>query len=697
MEEDRAISIVQEPEVSASSGVVPTPKIIVEQIVKDTLKPVTDQINDLLDLRVLDMCCGSGTFLISAYDYLKECFLRKLIGEEPRNSMLLYEESPGVYRLTLQAKRLILTRTLYGVDINPYASEVTKFSLLLKLLEEENSASITDFREMYGGKVLPNLGENIKCGNSLIDSKFFEFLPNALNNDDLLRKINPFDWEDEFPFLQGKKFDAILGNPPYVRIQHMVEYIPEEVKFYQSKKSSYVVAAKESPDKYYVFIQKALSLLNDTGYLGYIVPHRFFILKGGKSLRKYITSNSFLFKISHFGVTQVFPDYSTYTAILIVQKAKTNTVSFRRISKITPEVLDSSSTYMPYETSAFGQDPWIFVSPEIQKVFDKLKNRKTLSLDTIAEVSVGLQTSSNPIYIFTPKGETENTYTFEYKKKEYEVEKNLCLPVIFKTKFDLFDTAEATARLIFPYHVTADGTSLIDEADLQQSFPFGYAYLSDQKEDLLRRKIGGKKIKEHYELAERTNKTSPVKWYQFGRSQSLNRFHDSPKLVWSVMKQRAPYAYDPNNFQYTGGGNGPHYGLLIREDYKNYSLFYLMGILAHPIIERMVQAGASEFQGAYYSHGKQFIQNLPIPKIDFDNSVEKSKHDTIVEIVENLVSTKRSLKHDAYGNTITLLKRKMIILEKQLIEVVNDLYGLTQEDVLTVEQDATFTADLVVT
>jgi len=696
MEEDRVVSIVQEPEVSASSGVVPTPKIVVEQIVRDTLSPVLNQKDDLENLKVLDMCCGSGTFLLSAYDYLMEYFLKKLTQGEPGNGELISENSPGTFRLTLQAKRLILTKTLYGVDINPYATEVTKFSLLLKLLEEENEASIRNFRETYGDKVLPNLSNSIKCGNSLVDSNFFNYMPEALDDDELLRKINPLDWEDEFPFLKNNKFDAIIGNPPYVRIQNMVRYISEEVKFYQSQKSSYIVAAKESPDKYYVFIQKALGLLNDRGYLGYIVPHKFFILKGGKSLRNFITSNSYLSKISHFGVTQVFPGRSTYTAILIIQKAKTDRTLFRRIQKITPEVLDTSLSYVSYETSKFDSEPWIFVSPAIQKVFNKLETKAVQPLDTFAEVSVGVQTSANPVYIFIPTAETDETYTFQYKKKEYTIEKKLCLPVIFKTKFDLFDTAEAAARLIFPYKITEKGTFLIDEEGLKKTFPLGYDYLCDQKEQLLNRKVSGKKIMEHYELAKKNNKESPVIWYQFGRSQSLNRFHNAPKLVWSVMKQRAPYAYDANNLQYTGGGNGPHYGLLVRDEYKQYSLFFFLGILAHPVIERMVQAGASEFQGAYYSHGKQFIKNIPVPEINFGNQEEKTKHDTIVHTVENLIATKLEIKRNAYGSNIALLKRKMNVLERQLTEKVSELYGLTQDDVRTVEEDQTFTADLVV-
>ena len=124
------------------------------------------------------------------------------------------------FTLTFKGKRSIVENNLYGVDINPYAVEVTQFSLLLKLLEGENDASITYFINHYPEKVLPNLKTNIKCGNSVVDSNFFKFIPEAIDNDQLLYIIKPFDWRVEFPFLiETEGFDAIIGNPPYVRIQ----------------------------------------------------------------------------------------------------------------------------------------------------------------------------------------------------------------------------------------------------------------------------------------------------------------------------------------------------------------------------------------------------------------------------------------------------------------------------------------------
>src|SRR5699024_2065383 len=334
IETGRQFRISEAPEVSASNGVVPTPKIIVEQIVKDTLTPLAEDksFEQLCSIKVADICCGSGTFLISTYDFLLEKMLEKIIEEKIDNQELTYQIDGGASTLTLKAKRDILENNVFGVDSNPYATEVTEFSLLLKLLEGENEASVESFIHQYSEKILPSLKGNIKCGNSLVDNKFIKFMPEALEDDQVLFKVKPFDWIEEFPFLkESAGFDAIIGNPPYVRIQNLQKYNAEEIKYYQSSISGYGVAKKATIDKYFVFIQRAIELLNQNGLLGYIVPHKFFLTQGGKELRGFITSNCQLSKIIHFGVSQVFPERSTYTAILILQRDKMDTFEFKRI------------------------------------------------------------------------------------------------------------------------------------------------------------------------------------------------------------------------------------------------------------------------------------------------------------------------------------------------------------------------------
>lgn len=673
--EENQVFIVEEPEIAASNGVVPTPKLMVKNIVKETLTPIVNgkSFDEIQTLKIADICCGSGTFLISVYDCLIERNIAGLISQGIDNDEIIYQSFDGTYHLTLQTKHQLIIANIFGVDINPYAVEVTKFSLLLKLLENENVDSIDNFLIKYGQKVLPNLEENIKCGNSLVDNAYFEYDPDAMENDDLLFKLKPFNWYEEFPFLlEANGFDVIVGNPPYVRIQNIVKYSIEEIDYFQSNISSYPgrsIGKSETFDKYYLFIQRAISLINDNGVLGYIVPHKFFIVKGGKFLRSFITTYASLFKILHFGVAQVFPNRSTYTAILVLDKKEREEFYFKRIKKIASELSVDVINYDKYQSDKFHSLPWIFVSKATEAIFERIGNANVVPLHSIAEIAVGLQTSADKIYIFQPIVERENTYLFEFQGIQYEIEKDICKPCLYDLSLGLFDTVEHNAKMIFPYTIIDGKAEVFTEEYFEQNYPLTWAYLNTFKSSLSKRSINGSK---------------EPKWYQFGRSQSLTRFHNTPKLIWSVLSTKPGYVYDQNNIQFTGGGNGPYYSLFTHSDY---SLFYILGILAHPVIEAMVKSGASEFRGAYYSHGKQFIENLPIRKIDFDNPSEKKQYNDIIKTVKQLIITKTRINKETIYTKRNILKRKMDTLYNILIQQINTLYNISDEDMNIVMND----------
>lgn len=673
------ISIVEEPEVAASSGVVPTPKLIVQNIVKETLAPLFEgkTLEQIQLLKLADICCGSGTFLISLYDYLFEKVTLEYVASGLNDTELIYQVHDGSYQLTLKAKHQILTSNIFGVDINPYAVEVSKFSLLLKLLEGENAGSITNYLEKYKQRVLPSLDENIKCGNSLVDDSYFKFHPEAIDNNELLFKLKPFNWKEQFSFLEQKNgFDAIVGNPPYVRIQNIMKFSAEEIKFFQSSISGYTVAGTESFDKYYLFIQRAISLLNKNGVLGYIVPHKFFIIMGGKALRSFITEQSSIFKIIHFGVTQVFPNRSTYTAVLILDKKDREQFFFKRIKKIASELAAGTINYDTYSSASFAEKPWVFVSKAAQAVFDKIKLANTIPLNTVAEIAVGLQTSADKIYIFQPHSETETNFRFKFQNTEYEIEKAICKPCLYDLSFGLFDTVKPNAQIIFPYTIQSDKAVAFSEEYFQETFPLTWAYLKNFKEKLSKRSING---------------TKDPKWYQYGRSQSLTRFQNTEKLIWAVLSKTPGYVFDANHLQFTGGGNGPYYSLFGNSDY---SLYYILAILAHPLFEAMVKSGSSEFRGAYYSHGKQFIENIPVRQIDFAKTDEKKLHDELVKTVRKLIETKAALNGIYIASKKNVMQHKMNLLFDSLVAQINFLYGISVEDMNSVLNDEELTSKL---
>ena len=241
-----------------------------------------------------------------------------------KNKVLLTQDNK-TYRLSMNEKKRILLNNIHGVDLDPQAVEVTKLSLLLKVLEDPGQ--LTMFEE---GHILPDLGNNIKCGNSLIGMDYFD--GQLMADAEEIARVNPFDWKSAFPavFKRGG-FDAVIGNPPYIRIQAMQEWASEQVAFY---KKEYQAASKGNYDIYVVFIEKALSLLNKKGELGFILPHKFFNAQYGEPVRKLVAQGKHISKVVHFGDQQIFDGATTYTCLLFLNKQSQDEFEFTKISDL---------------------------------------------------------------------------------------------------------------------------------------------------------------------------------------------------------------------------------------------------------------------------------------------------------------------------------------------------------------------------
>ena len=190
----------------------------------------------------------------------------------------MHQTSAGEWRLTTTERRAILLNNIYGVDLDPQAVEVTKLSLLLKVLEGESEEAINAQLKMFHERALPDLADNIKCGNSLIEGSFYDGKEMALFPEEKQVRINAFDWSSEFKGISG--FDAVIGNPPYIRIQEMQKRNPEEVEYF---KEQYQTGSMGSYDIYVLFVEKALDLLHEKGRMGFILPNKFFTAKYGRA------------------------------------------------------------------------------------------------------------------------------------------------------------------------------------------------------------------------------------------------------------------------------------------------------------------------------------------------------------------------------------------------------------------------------
>ncbi|HSW44152.1 MAG TPA: TaqI-like C-terminal specificity domain-containing protein [Phycisphaerae bacterium] len=272
-------------------------------------------------LRILDPACGSGSFLLGAYQFLIDWYRdwyvndgpeKHTAGREPR----LYQHSSGQWRLTTPERKRILVSHIFGVDIDSQAVEVTKLSLLLKVLEGESQQSIDNQLRLFHERALPDLGSNIKCGNSLIGPDFYDGKQPSLFDEDEVLRINAFDWHAEFPHIMtAGGFDAVIGNPPYLSFsgRQAVDISDDERRYYERRYSS-----GGWPTSHGLFIERAVRTISSR-MVSYIVPDQVGHLNGYQVVRDVIAEHSALVQIRYWG-ERVFTGVVTPALTFVADK-----------------------------------------------------------------------------------------------------------------------------------------------------------------------------------------------------------------------------------------------------------------------------------------------------------------------------------------------------------------------------------------
>jgi len=610
--------------------------------------------------------------VLGAFDYLLNHYLEWYLDDgAEKHTDKLYQGKQGIWYLSLNEKQRILLTHIFGVDIDIQAVEVARFSLLLKLLENESNAAVQAYTTRHRRGALPKLDGNVQHGNSLVDLRYFDFDEAAGTSQTRIAQINPFDWMERFPaIMRSGGFDAVVGNPPYIRIQNMVRYSETEVRYYQWTESPYTTAHADNFDKYALFIEKALALLKPHGLLGYVVPYKFFTIRSGRALRELLVGGKHLAEITHFGALQVFGKArSTYTCILIISKAAQQRFTVEHVTDLAQWRLGQQRQITKHEADSIGEAPWEFLSPEVAALFDRLRHENPTVLSDVTSIFVGVQTSADGIYIFEAVAETANTVKFDdVKGVRWTIEKAILRSALMDVQLPAFSRPQANTYIIFPYKVNESGAALYSVDEMQTQFPRCWEYLQNHESQLRARSL-----------------QDPEKWYGYGRTQSLTRFNGEAKLIWPVLSLEPRYAYDDQDILFTGGGNGPYYGLRPLPD-TELSIFYLQAILSHPVFEAMVKSIASTFRGGYKSHGKQFVQSLPIRQIDFTKRAEKSSHDSIMTSVQQLIQATEALKTATLPHQQQTLRTQIRVLKQRIDRLIEQLYDIAAEDLQTIPE-----------
>lgn len=514
----------------ANRSVVTTPTEIVKYMVEKSLSNVCKgkSPEEICNLRIADIACGSGVYLEEAFQYLQAYCVEWYLANEKDH---LIEIGNGKYKLPLDEKKQILCSCIFGIDIDIHAVEVAKFSLLIKLIENETEPSVRDTTP-----ILPELSSNILHGNALVGNQ--ELAGKRYSTDTIISMV-PYDW-DEMP---ADGFDVILGNPPYVTTEDMHQLLSDaEFTIYKNKYKS----SHKQFDKYFIFLERALQKVKNEGYVCYIVPNKFFKIGAGAKLRGMLSNH--LISLDDFGAAQLFEDKTIYSSIVLLQKRIQERFTYTNVDSANDLWLGKPKNCIELDNISLDESPWKLTSDfQLLQVLKRIES-VSVPLNKVVNIFNGIQTSAErpkPVYWFSGNEiikEDDFFVTIKKEEKIYVIEKAILKPYFKPVKknekgLSTYKSFSTDKKIIFPYDKNGQ---LIPIETMKTYYPGTYAYLLDYYDVLVPKCVSpnGKR--------DVPNATADT-WYQYGRKQSLTSFNDTPKIIAAVLSKEPAYLLDTDN------------------------------------------------------------------------------------------------------------------------------------------------------
>jgi len=469
-------------------------------------------------------------------------------------------------------------------------------------------------------------------------------------------------------------FDCVVGNPPYVRIQTLQETQPEAVRYFKNRYNS---GAKGNFDIYALFVEQGYSLLNKTGLLGCILPHKFFQAKFGEPLREIISNNKAIYEIVHFGAEQVFENATTYTCLLFLSKNQQDSFRYVTVEKLRNPIelvtkISEKTQNDCYQEATIPQplpgEKWEFYGEKTGAVINKLKKQHSTLGKITRKIFVGLQTSADKIYVLKILEWRENRVICYSKslEKEIEIEKSFVKPFLMGKDVHRYAPPVPQNVVIFPYLIKNSKAELMSQKHIKEKFPLGWNYLLENKTALENRERG---------------KMRGGKFYAYGRLNNLTEF-EALKLMTPEIALGCQLSFDAQGVLYH---TTKVYSFIFQDATEENELFFL-GILNSKLLWFFLKATGYTLRGGYFTFKTEYLKPFPICTIDFSNSEEVAQHDKLVALVDNILELKRKYHEVRMDQDKEIYERQIKIVDAQIDKQVYDLYGLTEEEIGVVEE-----------
>ena len=402
--------------------------------------------------------------------------------------------------------------------------------------------------------------------NDLIRNKNIEIQWNI----GVTNSIEKYKKPDLFIINDFQKFDFIVGNPPYIRIQHL------DIEQRQYIQNNYEFCKSGSTDIYIAFYELCINLLAENGICGLITPNTFIFTETARPLRQYFVLNKNLIQITNYGDIQLFDDATTYSAITVFNNKPNYDFLFQKaITKTSFEerTVDFSELKEPF---------WQLSSENAKKI-------KGIPLKKICNIHVGITTLCDSAYIF-PVEEIDEKFVLANTKLKGKVklEKGILKPIIKGSKLRSSQD-EIKEFVLFPYNKKFGKTTIILENELKMNFPLTYNYLLSVKPELDKRDNGV---------------PNPVAWYAFGRSQGLDTSFGE-KIIFSPMNHKPNFIFHPNP-------EATFYSGYCIKKVNGFGIEKLIMQLNSDRMDKFVSMSSRDFRGGWKAYNKKIIENFEV-------------------------------------------------------------------------------------
>ncbi|MBW8001316.1 MAG: N-6 DNA methylase [Planctomycetes bacterium] len=592
-------------------GVYYTPAPLVDYLVFHTLKNVFCKLEpkQIHHLRVLDPSCGCGVFLIATARFI----LRWLKDKYTNN-----KEWP---RFCLQKSLELFESMIYGTDIDERAIHWARRLLLLTVWDFyiNNNISKNDIRDLR----IPIFDKNIVCKDFLDDR--------SLKND---------------------TFNVIVGGPPFVRVQELYKSDPEKVDNY---KCNFKTAKNGQFDLYMLFIEKAIELLVDQGYLSMSVSNTFLRSESGRTLRKLIAEKCTVNEIVEFEDSKLYPNALVQIAAITLQKTIAgNTTKHvfvkgrgglrRKLSRIDKHDDNTFLQTRSLPVAACASENWNLRSESEVNLLHKIESIGIPLGELPIRICFGAATGADKIFMLR-NSDYLNSKTMlaesRFLDDVFVFESTILRPILRGRNVKGYTTPESETLCIFPYDETG---KLLTENVLQTNFPFTYKYLKSCQSYL-----GSRKLK------------AGQSWYSF-RNESISQFIQCPKIVASVVSSGRGFALDQHQHLFCNNSV-----ILIYPDENIINSYFLLAVLNSNVFWTWAQHRMPTLGLGWRSYRVSIFRKfpIPVPLDDKDNQLFES----VINLAGKLLKTKPNNQDRA--SILSAIDNK-----------VCELYGISQSELI---------------